>query len=58
MSAIGEAFDEQRQITMQDLYQQIHETIPLSTTMEEQIKQLRSWARSRALNASRKPSGV
>ena len=58
VSAIGEAFDEQRQITMQDLYQQIHETIPLSTTMEEQSKQLRSWARSRALNASRKPSGV
>ncbi len=53
VSGIAEAFDEDRDITMDDLYRQINLTIPLSTTMQEQMKHLRSWAQKRAINASR-----
>jgi SpoVK/Ycf46/Vps4 family AAA+-type ATPase len=58
MSGIAEAFHEDRDITMDDLYLQIHQTIPLSQTMQEQIKHLRSWAQRRALNASRSGSSL
>ena len=35
------------------LYKMISSTVPLSVTMEEQIKAIRSWAHERALNASK-----
>jgi ATP-dependent 26S proteasome regulatory subunit len=57
-SGIAEAFNEERGMTMLDLQRQIYQTIPLSTTMQEQIKQLRSWAQKRARNASGTVSGA
>jgi AAA+ superfamily predicted ATPase len=57
-SGIAEAFNEERGMTMLDLQRQIFQTIPLSTTMQEQIKQLRSWAQKRARNASGTVSGA
>ena len=35
-----------------DLLAAFGKTIPLSRTMEEQLKQIRSWARTRALPAT------
>jgi SpoVK/Ycf46/Vps4 family AAA+-type ATPase len=53
VSAVVDAYAENRQLTEDDLYKMISATVPLSVTMEEQIKQIRSWAHERALNASR-----
>ncbi len=53
VSAVVDAYAESRQLTEDDLYRMISATVPLSVTMEEQIKQIRSWAHERALNASR-----
>jgi SpoVK/Ycf46/Vps4 family AAA+-type ATPase len=39
--------------TQNDLLAAFGKTIPLSKTMEEQLKQIRSWARTRALPATR-----
>ncbi|MEE4273674.1 MAG: AAA family ATPase [Thermoanaerobaculales bacterium] len=39
--------------TQSDLLAAFGKTIPLSRTMEEQLKQIRSWARTRALPATR-----
>ncbi len=47
-----DAYAESRSITEDDLYRMIAATVPLAVTMEEQIKQIRSWAHERALNAS------
>ena len=53
ISALIDAYSEKRDITEDDLYKMISATVPLSVTMEEQIKAIRSWAHERALNASR-----
>jgi SpoVK/Ycf46/Vps4 family AAA+-type ATPase len=52
VSAVVDAYAETRAITEDDLYRMIAATVPLAVTMEEQIKQIRSWAHERALNAS------
>jgi len=52
VSAVVDAYAESRPITEDDLYRMIAATVPLAVTMEEQIKQIRSWAHERALNAS------
>ncbi len=52
VSAVVDAYAENRTITEDDLYRMIAATVPLAVTMEEQIKQIRSWAHERALNAS------
>jgi len=52
VSAVVDAYAEKRPLTEDDLYRMISATVPLSVTMEEQIKQIRSWAHERALNAS------
>jgi SpoVK/Ycf46/Vps4 family AAA+-type ATPase len=52
VSAVVDAYAESRSITEDDLYRMIAATVPLAVTMEEQIKQIRSWAHERALNAS------
>lgn len=52
VSAVVDAYAESRAITEDDLYRMIAATVPLAVTMEEQIKQIRSWAHERALNAS------
>jgi SpoVK/Ycf46/Vps4 family AAA+-type ATPase len=53
VSAVVDAYSEKRDVTEDDLYRMISATVPLSVTMEEQIKAIRSWAHERALNASR-----
>lgn len=53
ISALVDAYSEKRDIAEDDLYKMISATVPLSVTMEEQIKAIRSWAHERALNASR-----
>ena len=52
ISAVVDAYAETRPLTEDDLYRMISSTVPLSITMEEQIKAIRSWAHERALNAS------
>lgn len=50
-----EAFNEKRQFNDKDLYKMISKTVPLSTTMAEPIKEIKRWADTRAVKAS-KPS--
>jgi hypothetical protein len=56
ISSMYEAFyDNKREITNLDISNSIQETVPLSITMQEHIKDLRSWAKTRARNASFSP---
>jgi SpoVK/Ycf46/Vps4 family AAA+-type ATPase len=52
VSAVVDAYAEKRELNEDDMYRMIGATVPLAVTMEEQIKQIRSWAHERALNAS------
>jgi AAA+ superfamily predicted ATPase len=52
VSAMFIAFSEHREMVEDDLLTVIHETIPLSVTMDDHIKLLREWARPRARPAS------
>jgi len=45
LSAMYDAFDEERDVEMPDLIRNIHQTIPLSQTMKDQVELLRSWGR-------------
>jgi SpoVK/Ycf46/Vps4 family AAA+-type ATPase len=53
ISAMVDAYSEKRILTEEDLHRMISATVPLSVTMEEQIKAIKSWAHDRALNASK-----
>jgi SpoVK/Ycf46/Vps4 family AAA+-type ATPase len=53
VSAMVDAYSETRPLTEQDLHRMISTSVPLSVTMDEQIKAIKSWAHDRALNASR-----
>ncbi len=48
-----EAFNEKRQFNDQDLYREISKTVPLSTTMAERIKEIKRWADTRAVRATK-----
>jgi hypothetical protein len=53
ISAMYDAFyDNKREITTNDLLNSIQDTVPLSITMKEHIRDLRNWAKTRARNAS------
>ena len=52
ISAMYEAFNEDREMNEDDLYRIFTNSVPLSTTMAEQIKKIRSWAHDRAVRAS------
>jgi SpoVK/Ycf46/Vps4 family AAA+-type ATPase len=52
ISALYEAFYESKELTTEHILKTLHETVPLSKTMDEQISQLRQWAEGRARNAS------
>jgi len=52
ISGMFEAFSQEREVNDDDILYSIRTTIPLSTTMEDEIKQLRDWARGRARPAS------
>jgi SpoVK/Ycf46/Vps4 family AAA+-type ATPase len=51
MSAIFRAFNEDRDVNQTDLYIALESIVPLSTTMQEQIKRLERWAHNRAVRA-------
>ena len=53
-SAMYEAFSEKREMKQHDLMTAINRTVPLSVTMDEQIKQIENWAFNRAVRASEK----
>ncbi len=53
VSAMFEAFNESRKLNEDDLFIIFGNSVPLSTTMEEQIKKIRSWAHNRAVRASK-----
>ena len=52
-AAAVEAFNQGRKLTEDDLSKMITNTVPLSRTMDEQIKAIKSWAHDRAMPASR-----
>lgn len=51
-AAAIEAFNEKSRLTMDHMMRNLGKFVPLSKTMTEQIKQIRSWAYGRAINAS------
>jgi ATP-dependent 26S proteasome regulatory subunit len=52
LSAMFNAFDEQRNVNMKDLYRSLGRMVPLSTTMSERIKEIKRWADTRAVRAN------
>jgi ATP-dependent 26S proteasome regulatory subunit len=53
LSALFDAFNDKRALTMDDLMRAIGRMVPLSKTMKEQIKRIKSWAFNRAVLASK-----
>ncbi len=51
-SAKFEALADQRNVTTKDIMEAIGKTVPISTTMAEQIKKIEAWAFQRAVPAS------
>ncbi len=51
-AAIVDAFDEGKVVTQKDLLVSREQTVPLSTTMREEIFELREWARTRCRQAT------
>ena len=54
ISAVFEAFYEDRILQKEDIISAIKNTIPLSVTQFEQIEKIQQWAKERAVNASKK----
>ena len=52
ITALYEAFFNQRSLKLEDLEYAIKSTVPLSVTQKEQIKRLRDWANVRAVSAT------
>ncbi len=52
-TALYAAFSEKKQLTTQLLLDALAQTVPLSVTRAEEIDQLREWARTRAVPASK-----
>ena len=52
-SGMYTAFSQKRKFNDLDLYKEISKTVPLSTTMSEQIKEIKRWADKRAVRASK-----
>ena len=55
IDGLYDAFENNRQLTDEDLFRNMNETIPLSQTMESKITALRQWARKHARPASDPP---
>lgn len=53
ISALFEAFAENRSIRLEDFVKSIENTVPLSITQAEQIRSIRDWANVRAVAATR-----
>lgn len=54
VSAVFEAFSEDRKLHKEDLFRAIENTVPLSVTQAEQIAKIRDWANVRAVAATSK----
>ena len=52
-AAAIEAYNQGRKLSEDDLSKMITDTVPLSRTMDEQIKAIKSWAHDRAMPASK-----
>jgi SpoVK/Ycf46/Vps4 family AAA+-type ATPase len=52
ISAMYDAFAEDREIKTDDLLKAVEKTVPLSKTMKEKVDAIRNWARTRAVFAS------
>ena len=52
ISALFEAYSQDRELTEDDLFKVIKNTVPLSTTQSEQILAIREWANERAVSAT------
>jgi AAA+ superfamily predicted ATPase len=52
LAAMFSAFDQNRQLAMNDLYRSLGRMVPLSTTMAERIKEIKRWADTRAVRAN------
>lgn len=52
ISAVTNAKMEHRDLTLKDLYSARKSIVPISTTMEEQVRHIRNWAYERAVRAS------
>jgi hypothetical protein len=55
IDGLYDAFENERELTDQDLFTNIQDTVPLSKTMESRITALRQWARKHARPASAPP---
>jgi SpoVK/Ycf46/Vps4 family AAA+-type ATPase len=53
ISALFDAFNDKRALTIDDLMRAIGRMVPLSKTMKEQIKRIKSWAFNRAVLAGK-----
>ena len=53
ISALYDAFDENRELELNDIIINIEKSVPLSVTMKERIDWLRNWAKSRTVPASK-----
>jgi SpoVK/Ycf46/Vps4 family AAA+-type ATPase len=51
LAAVFRAFTEDREVSQNDLHIALESIVPLSTTMQEQIKALERWAHNRAVRA-------
>lgn len=56
VSALYDSFDKKRALSTEDVAKALHETVPLSQTMREQIAAMREWAKVRARPASIEPT--
>ncbi len=60
ISALFDAFAEDRELATGHIHEALRQTVPLSRTMDEKLAQLRSWADGRARHASlaRRPTAA
>lgn len=58
ISALFEAFAEERSIRLDDFAKAVQNTVPLSVTQAEQIRSIRDWANVRAVAATRQEDRV
>ncbi|MBL0058869.1 MAG: AAA family ATPase [Elusimicrobia bacterium] len=56
VEALHNAFAENREVSQNDLETALRDTVPLSTTMAEDISAIRAWAQERARPASSSPT--
>jgi MoxR-like ATPase len=54
ISALYDAFADRAELTTRHILEALRQTVPLATTMDEHIDQLRRWAHGRARNASQR----